>query len=269
MMPRGPTCLQDLAARAWEQHRRVEAASLPHLVRPAVPILFFGDSVAFLGSPLKAITVGLNPSREEFPGDDPFRRFPGCSEHQSDAEPDLQGYLAALNEYFSTSADPYKAWFNPSFGEILHGMGVSYYDDAESTAVHTDLCSPLATDPTWTRLGQAERTALQREGVELWHDLVEALQPDVLLLSLRRDLLGEIGFRAVEEPRVVFTVVETRAGRRRTLPYRVEAARRRLASGKEPLFVFGRASQTPFGSVSAADKRLIGARIRELVDIDN
>ena len=261
----GLTGLRDLAARAWEQHRLADTAGLPHLVRPAIPILFFGDSVGYVESSLKVITAGLNPSREEFPREDPLRRFPGFSNPGSGGEPDLRGYLAALNGYFTPSADPYKAWFNPSFEEILRGMDASYYDVAESTALHTDLCSPLATNPTWTGLTYAEQTALQHDGLTLWHDLVEQLQPDVVLLSIRRELLREIAFRPVEELRVVFTVLETRTGSMRKAPYRIEAVRRRLASGKEPLFVFGRASQTPFGSISGEDKRKIGARVRELI----
>lgn len=261
MIVHGPAWLHDLAARAWEQHRRAEADALRHLVRPAIPVLFFGDSVEFLGSPRKVITVGLNPSRKEFPREDPSLRFPGCSEFGARGEVDLPHYLRTLNDYFRVS--PYRDWFDLSFEGILRGMGASYYDDEQSTALHTDLCSPLATDPTWTGLDRTEQAALKREGVNLWHDLVEALQPDVVLVSVRRNLLSEIRFPVLEQPRVIHTVVDTRAGTKRKRPYRVEAVRRRLASGKEPLFVFGESAQKPVGSVSTADKRLIGTRILE------
>lgn len=267
MIVRGPTWLHDLAARAWEQHQRTEAQALPHLVRPAMPILFFGDSAEYLGSPLRAITVGLNPSCEEFPRDAPFRRFSDCASLSADGAPDLPRYLAALNAYFRATSDPYDAWFGPSFEPILRGMGASYYGKEESFALHTDLCSPLATSPTWTRLDPTEQSELQRDGVRLWHDLVEELQPDVVLVSVRRALFGEIRFPARGEERIVYTVLKKNDGTNRKRPYRVSACRRGLRSGKEPLFVSGHASQTPFGSVSAADKLAIGARIREsLVD---
>jgi hypothetical protein len=46
------------------------------VVDPAIPILFFGNSNRYFKSPLRVITVGKNPSNEEFPKDDPFSRFP-------------------------------------------------------------------------------------------------------------------------------------------------------------------------------------------------
>jgi hypothetical protein len=51
-----------------------------------------------------------------------------------------------MNRYFRE--EPYSAWFRPSFEEFLLGMGASFYGSAASTARHTDLCSPIATDPT-------------------------------------------------------------------------------------------------------------------------
>lgn len=51
------------------------AAKRPCCVVPAVPILFFGDLKAYRASPLRVLTVGLNPSLHEFPAVEPFRRF--------------------------------------------------------------------------------------------------------------------------------------------------------------------------------------------------
>lgn len=143
--------LRELAHDAWDQHERAERESVHHLVRPSIPILFFGDSKAFASSPLRTITVGLNPSREEFPRRAPFLRFP-AAEGTSVRAPDR--YLASLDAYFRTA--PYTGWFNPSFEPLLRGLGASYYDQASSVALHTDLCSPLATDPTWSRLDPQE-----------------------------------------------------------------------------------------------------------------
>lgn len=248
--------LRDLAHEAWAQHRRADRAGLAHLVRPSMPILFFGDSERFARSPLHVITVGLNPSREEFPRVTPFLRFPGSEALNSD---DPSGYLASLNAYFRTA--PYTSWFNPSFEPLLRGLGASYYDAAPSAALHTDLCSPLATDPTWSRLDRDEQAVLEPAGQRLWQELVEALQPDIVLISVRRQRLSMIAFPLVEAPSVIHTV----DGPARARPYRIEAFRHELASGKAPLFVFGQASQTPFGSISAAEKQRIGARILELV----
>jgi hypothetical protein len=249
--------LRELAREAWEQHRRADQAALPHLVRPSIPILFFGDSERFASSPRHVITVGLNPSREEFPRAAPFLRFPGSAALNGD---DLFGYLASLNAYFRMA--PYTSWFNPSFEPLLRGLGASYYDGASSAVLHTDLCSPLATDPTWSRLGPQEHAALEPAGRGLWHALVEALQPDIVLISVRRRALSKITFPLVEAASVIYTV----DGSTRSRPYHVEAFRHELASGKAPLFVFGQASQTPFGSISGVEKQRIGVRIQELLD---
>jgi len=249
--------LRELAERAWDLHRRAQADALPHLVRPSIPILYFGDSGRYQRSPVKVITVGLNPSREEFPWPDPFVRFPCAVGIDGGEEVELDAYLGSLDDYFH--GDPYTRWFNPSFEGLLGGMSASYYDDGWSVALHTDLCSPLATDPTWSQLDSAERAVLEPEGRRLWHELVEALQPDVALVSVRRDRLSKISFPTTEPARCIYTV----DGPTRRHPYHVEASRRMLTSGKEVLFVFGRAAQTPFGLVSGADKRFIGARILE------
>jgi len=45
-------------------------------------------------------------------------------------------------------------------------------------------------------------------------------------------------------------VIDTVDGPGRARPYRIEAFRHEPASGKAPLFVFGQALQTPFGSIS-------------------
>lgn len=45
--------ISTLAERAWSLFRSAEDSALPFLVRPSMPILFFGDSKGFLDSSLK------------------------------------------------------------------------------------------------------------------------------------------------------------------------------------------------------------------------
>jgi hypothetical protein len=246
--------LRLLARDAWQEHHRAQREHVPHLVLPSIPILFFGDSLRFGSSPLRVITVGLNPSREEFPRDAPFSRFPGSAEHGVD---DLDAYLTGLDAYFR--ADPYTAWFNPSFEPVLRGLGASYYDGPQSRALHTDLCSPLATDPTWSRLDHVARAALEPAGMRLWHELAEVLQPDVVLISVARHLTAQIAFPGAGPVSVIHVV----DGPQRRRPYQIEAQRRRLASGREPLFVFGPAAQKPFALIATEDKERAGASILE------
>ncbi len=63
----------ELVCAAWALYR--ELAHEPFVVSPSIPILYFGDAERYFRSNVKAITVGLNPSREEFPVDSRFRRF--------------------------------------------------------------------------------------------------------------------------------------------------------------------------------------------------
>jgi hypothetical protein len=60
-------------------------------------------------------------------------------------------------------------------------------------------------------------------------------------------------------------VIDTVDGPGRARPHRIEAFRHELASSKAPLFVFGQASQTPFGSISGLEKQRIGARVLEVL----
>src|SRR6266508_759600 len=118
--------MRDLLERAWALHRGADLDRVPHLVRPSLPILFFGDSRRYERSRLRVITVGLNPSRLEFPSDDPFRRFPAARALSAPLrDGSLELYRSALDDYFRV--EPYDGWFKPSFEELLRGLGASFY----------------------------------------------------------------------------------------------------------------------------------------------
>ena len=201
---------------AWQAFDH--AVGMPSHVVPAAPILFFGDFDAYKTSPLRIVTVGLNPSLHEFPAKEPFRRFPLTGDSR-DREP--SGYLDAMSAYFRN--DPYRSWFG-TFDRLLNGAGSSYYEgEAASVALHTDLCSPIATNPTWSKLGQSERSALEADGVRLWHILVETLQPQILVLSVARHYLGRICFAPLTECWTVRRFERTRNCAPRKRPYEARA----------------------------------------------
>src|SRR3990170_1822110 len=60
-------------------------------------------------------------------------------------------------------------WFG-AFEPLLDGMGASYYPGGHAAALHTDLCSPVATDPTWSRLEPSFQRRFIADGQPLWHD---------------------------------------------------------------------------------------------------
>lgn len=244
--------MNSLIEEAWHLYHRSE--DTPCVVRPSIPILYFGDSERYARSPLKVITVGLNPSRAEFPVNEPFRRFPKARHAYPGV---LNGscypeYLAALNDYFRR--DPYLGWFG-TFEPLLNGMEASYHDGRPNVALHTDLCSPLATNPTWSRLTH-EQEILGPAGVRLWRQLVCHLAPDVILVSIAQQHLVSLGFSPLGQWETIHTI-------ERANPYRVKAREVEVIPGQRTLIVFGRASQKPFGTVSTLAKREIGQRVVE------
>lgn len=245
--------LDPSVSRAWSAFDR--AAALSARVTPAAPILFFGDLDAYRASPLRVLTAGLNPSLREFPARNPFQRFPLLTGGSTDREPDR--YLGAMSAYFRT--DPYRAWFS-AFEPLLNGAGASYYADWNSAALHTDLCSPVATDPTWSRLGASDCAALEADGGPLWHRLLETLRPHVVVLSVARSRLQRIRFAPAGRWQTIQVFRCTGSGNPRARPYEL-CSRWYEVGGERSLFVFGRAAHTPFGLLAEDQKRESGATL--------
>lgn len=243
--------LEDVVAGAW--HCFEQAADFESRVAPAVPILFFGDVDAYFESPLRVVTVGLNPSLIEFPTDKPYDRFPLA---EGLTAQDHHGYLNALSAYFRTS--PYRSWFR-HFEPLLNGLGASYYPGEASTVLHTDICSPVATDPTWSRLDIAERELLEDDGGPLWHNLLRALQPQVVVISVARGYLSRIEFDSLNEWDDFYVFERKVNGKPRKPPYAVRA-RSYMVGDTPSLFVFCPASRSPL-AIGDAQKRELGATI--------
>lgn len=248
--------LGPLVARGWELWERSAASIDTATVQPSMPILYFGDRSAYEASPVRFVTVGLNPSLLEFPTAAPWRRFPA-------AEPDagrhgqpeeVARYLQALGDYFRV--DPYREWFDRAFEPLLRGAGASYYPGAEAIALHTDIASPVATNPTWSRLGP--RRSQHVGGARLWRDLIEQLQPDAIIVSVARAHLGVL----TSLPLYQWDEL-TRVERER--PFIVSETEVAV-NGRTAVAVFGRCTNLPFGTVSHRDREWIGARIRERIE---
>jgi hypothetical protein len=248
--------MDKLIRESWRIYRSLE--NRPFVVKPSMPILFFGDSSRYFSSRLKVLTVGLNPSRIEFPTEQRFLRF-GTAQM---VYPRIlegvcyEGYLQALNGYFLQPPNhPYKSWFN-SFEHLLTGLDCSYYGTTTNTALHTDLCSPLTTDPTWNKLPREAQIELLQSGVPLWHSLVDHLLPDVIVVSVARSHLDRISFSPQNDWTIIHTVD-------RDKPYNVEVRSLKITNGKTVHLVFGRAANKPFGTVSNIDKPKIGLAIKD------
>ena len=225
-------------------------------VTPAVPILFFGNLGAYRASPLRVLTVGLNPSLHEFPEKEPFRRFPALA---GEGDPEPSRYLDAMSDYFDI--DPYSAWFN-TFKPLLKGMEASFYGGGASRALHTDICSPVATSPTWNDLDEADRKILESDGGPLWHLLLETLLPQIVVLSVARKYLKRIKFTPITEWQVIHVFKKTGDGEPRSRPYEIRG-RWYEVGDERTLFVFGEAAQRPLGRLHDTQKREAGTLLME------
>ena len=181
--------LRAVVQQAWCAYDRTDG--LPSRVSPAAPILFFGDLEAYQNkSELRVLTVGKNPSWKEFPAGERCQRFSRLTGDRSDRE--TGHYLDAVSAYFRT--DPYCVWFS-AFEPLLNGAGASCYADESSTSIRTDICSSIATSPTWNQLDKADRTALEADGGPLWHTLLVALRPQTWHCRWRRTTSSALSSR--------------------------------------------------------------------------
>ena len=237
------------ARRLYQANREQKWA-----VEPAAPALFFGDLPAFETSKIRVVTVGLNPSRHEFPIENPFSRFPGA-----DSDND-RSYLSALLTYFQCS--PYRSWFE-FYERALLGMGASYYGGTECVALHTDIGSVIPTDPTWSGLDPSIRRQLTQEGVPLWHRLIERLQPDILLQSTARYLLELVQFTPLTPWERIHTFRLTKLGRQRKRPIGLDVRWHLLSTEKPVLMAYVPAVQKPLAGLSHEQKRQTGEMLRE------
>ena len=224
------------------------------VVSPAAPVLFFGDLPRFEASQIRVVTVGLNPSRLEFPNECPFKRFPGAD---SDNE---SLYLSALFTYFRKS--PYKSWFG-FYEQALLGMGASYYGVAENVALHTDIGSVIPTDPTWSGLAPTIRQHLTHEGVTLWRRLLENLQLDILVQSTAQYWLSRIEWKPLTQWDIAHTFHMTRNGERRKRPIELRVRWHSFDTGKPFLVAHVPAAQKPMAGLSHEQKRQAGRIVME------
>ena len=250
--------MESLVAQAWTAFDHV--AHLPCRVTPAVPVLFFGDLAAYHASSLRVVTVALNPSHHEFPTEERFQRFPLLKDNRG-CEPER--YLEAMSAYFRE--DPYHQWFQ-SFKLLLHGMGASYYGSSVSTVLHTEICSPVATHPTWSQLDVTHRKALEKDGSPLFHSLLKELCPQIVVLSVAKDHLKRIKF-APGEPRTDWTTIHAFRDKkdgspRRDGPYEIRA-RWYNVSQQQSLFVFAPARTKPLADLTNSRKKEAGEFILE------
>lgn len=163
--------------------------SIPEvIVKDSFPIVWFGDMRKYFHSKVKVVTIGLNPSNNEFPMDNPNLRFPGAREAYEQGK--MGRVCDSLNGYFDCKRAPYWKWFIAyeralgfmKFG-VTYGGEKSRCTTADNYAIHLDFFSAIATDPTYSGL-KRKKVFLQNTELfnKLFHYLTNEWSDPVIVL---------------------------------------------------------------------------------------
>ena len=179
-----------LIDRYWDDY--VKHKDLSFVVKPSIPIIWFGDLEAYSLSALKVVTIAHNPSWHEFCEKEGGKystllRFPDAT------STDQKALIRSYNNYFETNS--YNSWFM-CFDNIFKlfprsYQPVSYYkseNEKQNTAIHIDYFTALATKPAWTKLDSFDQDKIQR--TDLFKELLEQLNPDVILFTSNKENLN-------------------------------------------------------------------------------
>lgn len=191
--------LSDLIDSYWSDY--VKHKGKNYIVRKSIPIVWFGDIEAYKKSKIKVVTIGINPSNNEFPeGADrepSFSRFPNAEKlyaKESLTQEDKILLVETLNGYFKN--EPYMKWFN-RFEKPLNVLGVSY-KSGENVALHIDIYTALATNPTWGNLDKNQQKDIT--SIDLFEKLLNYLKPSVIIYSSNYEQFKKIFLQKGQKP---------------------------------------------------------------------
>lgn len=194
--------LMDIIDKYWADYMNHKNDDF--VVKPSIPIVWFGDLSQYLKSKLRIVTVAINPSNVEFEaktkreisiyGSNAFLRFKNGAElFDKDilSEDDKFKFVQTLNDYFND--EPYSNWFM-CFEKRLNELNTSYYSNSsDNIAIHIDIYSSLATSPTWGGLKKINADYCERlKNKDLFKALFEYLKPDVVLYSANAAALKDV-----------------------------------------------------------------------------
>lgn len=177
--------------------------NLPFVVKNSIPIVWFGDINKYYESEKKILTIGLNPSEQEFM----FENLNGFMvelpnlqkrfkvlDFEKQNEENLIELKNNLNNYFNNN--PYKTWFI-KYNKLIEVLNCSYgcksWDkgkDYKNTAIHIDIYSAIATTPTWGKLSGVQKE--QVKNLHLFSNLFGVLDPDIILSSVNKEVFSEM-----------------------------------------------------------------------------
>ena len=230
------------------------------VVPKSIPIPFFGDVNDYLNSRLRIVTAALNPSDQEFPA----KNMGGYS--RFDVSNGLLGteqLAVELSSYFKKN--PYRRWFS-SFEMVLKGMGASYggkmsTDPFKNSSIHVDLCSPIATSPTWSGLLATDRNLLVPFGRSTFIALMKELKPHIIIASVGWGHLDDWmpEFKTGRQWRCLKVYDQAAGGGQMRAPLRVQAEKISFPDCPSTIFVNATAANIPLGRFSNERKKEVGS----------
>lgn len=277
----------------WNHYNKVKNNKF--VVNPSIPILWFGDLEAYFDSDIKIVTVGSNPSDLEFalenrrkkdldknllPITPSFKRFIGAESifeklHLSYDE--SKTYSLILNNYFKNKE--HYDWFS-CFEPVLNGLSASYYKSGvyrqkdefyrvnsyNNIAIHTDIYSPIATNPTWSNL--KNNKVIFREGTDLWVSLIEILKPDIILMGYKpsdfEKIVNKLSLKKVTSDEDVFRrFITCKDGREKKNTY--SDLYKYSNENIDAIVIYGTKSSRPFDRIEKSDRFLLGKDIKDMI----
>ena len=265
--------LKNLIKRCFGEYRELLENKITSrfILKNVVPILYFGNLEKYKKSEIKIITAAINPSDIEFKKEKTDNtasdyRFNGLGylfkKLSVDNKDDIEAYVNGLNRYFSCC--PYEKWFNNSPRErLLSALNSSYYDNknADYRVLHTDVVSPFATCPTWSKkIPDEAKRIIMNKGNSLWKALLEYLEPDIIFMSLKREYFEDLDFvKTFEIYKEYSTTVN---GKKRKHKLIVEKYSYRIPSGKIiKIFNESITNCVPFNSIGSKRASELGESI--------
>ncbi len=223
-----------------------ELKTLSCVVKNSMPVLFFGDIDNYIKQDYKIITAALNPSDVEFLKDrnDNYsckHRFPDYNKTTVSLEKSCKNYF---------KNNPYDKWFgqdNTGFKPLLNGMGYCYYPNSKNlkAVLHTDMCTPIATNPTWSKLSKNDCRKLQIKGFDLWKKLIIELKPNLIIVSLKKAYIDSIELSPISSFKKIGNLVKPIYSKNNTFKYEIIHYEGDI-NGFNTNLLWGSAQNTPF-----------------------
>lgn len=160
-----------------------------YIVPNSIPIIWFGNMDNYMKSERRIVTIGLNPSLNEF-SEPRFQEI--CFDDEVDSKK-VESLKQTLDSYFDNN--PYTRWFCRGERVLNDSFDATYYtekatDKGLNQAIHIDVYTAIATDPTWGDLDNDVRNKLRNTG--LFNTLLDYLNPDIILVSTNRPVFDEV-----------------------------------------------------------------------------